>query len=69
MPTVYKLRELTSDECEVRGAIAAIQACQVTPTFEAIQQFSELPKSRISTAIRRLKQPLIQTKTVKGANP
>ena len=66
MPTIYHLRELTPDECEVKGAIAAIQACSITPTFEAIRQFSNLPKSRVTAAIKGLKQPLIHTKTIRG---
>jgi hypothetical protein len=66
MPTIYHLRELTPDECEVKGAIAAIQACDTNPTLDAIQQFSNLSKRRISAAIKGLKQPLIHTKTIRG---
>jgi hypothetical protein len=69
MPTIYQLRELTPDECEVKGAIAAIQACSTIPTFDAIQQFSNLSKRRISAAIRGLKQPLVHTKTIRGRHP
>lgn len=55
MPTIYKLRQFTSDENEVRGAIAALQSCHTTPTVDAIQQFTGLSKSKISTALRNLK--------------
>lgn len=59
MPTVYRLREVTPDEAEVRGAIAALEACSMPATQTAIQQFTELPRSRVANALRALKAPLL----------
>lgn len=67
MPTIYKIRELSPDECEVQGAIAALAACYMLVTFDSIQAFTGLPKTRVSGALKRLKsEPPVQFKTVKG---
>lgn len=66
MPIIYSLRDLSPDECEVRGAIAAISACYAIPTLESIQSFTQLSKARVNGALKRLKsEPLVQFKTIK----
>lgn len=59
MPTVYRLREVTRDEAEVKAAIAALEACHTPATQEAIQLFTELSRSRVINALRSLKVPLL----------
>lgn len=55
MPTAYRIRPLDEQECEVRGAIAALNACDTPATVEQIQGFTGMSKTRVTKLIRSLK--------------
>lgn len=54
--TIYRLREPSANEVEVKSAIAALEGCHALPTVEAIAQFSGLSKTKVTNTLRTLKQ-------------